>query len=93
MLEAGGVWPSKAIEIGSTLGVVATAAAGQCVGFLSRRFADPYVLAGLLRLSTLDTGDLFARFELISVPRADLTYAARVVSDAILGPVLPPEAD
>ena len=84
VLEAAGLWPGRSVEIGSTLGVVATVAAGQGIGFLARRFAEPYVRAGILRLATLEAGDLFARFDLISAPLADLTHASRIISDAIL---------
>ncbi len=84
-LEAAGLWPRKSVEIGSTLGVVSTSAAGHGVGFLSRRFVEPYVRAGMLRITTLEAEDLFARFDLISPPLSDLTHASRLVSDAILG--------
>jgi DNA-binding transcriptional LysR family regulator len=85
VFEAAGRWPARSIEIGSTLGVVATVAAGQGVGFLSRRFCTPYVQADMLTIAAVDAPDMVARFDLISAPLADLPPAARVVADAILG--------
>ena len=82
-LEAAGVWPRRAIELGSSPGVLAAIVAGHGAGFLNRRYAETYASAGLVRLTGLDTTDLYARFELVSPPVEQLSSGARRVFGAL----------
>jgi len=92
VFEATGVWPAHTVELGSSLGALAAAAAGQGCALLARSFASAWVAAGRVAATSLETGDLYARFELISEPRDNLTETARRVYDGLLRPVPRPDS-
>lgn len=86
-LEDAGVWPSVTVELGSTLGVLAAAAAGYGTGLLPRRYVQPWISMGAITAATLDASDLYARFELISPPASNLTAGARTLYNALQRPI------
>lgn len=83
VLEAAGIWPAMSLEVGSSLGVLAAVAAGEGAGFLPRSYVAQYVAAGLVRATDLATGNLDARFELISAALDDLPVASRRLADGL----------
>jgi DNA-binding transcriptional LysR family regulator len=82
-LESAGVWPARVLEVGSTLGVLSAVAAGVGVGLLARRYVAVHEQAGAVRVTSLETSDLYARFELTAAPPDSLSPAARRVFDAL----------
>ena len=89
VLEDAGVWPRASVELGSTLGVLAAIASGYGAGFLPRRYVLPWISMGRVSAAGLDATDLYARFELISQPRMQLTAGARALHDALQRPIEP----
>ncbi len=83
VLESAGVWPARTLEVGSTLGVLSAVAAGLGVGLLARTYVETHERAGLVRVTSLTTSDLYARFELIAAPPERLSPAARRVFDSL----------
>lgn len=86
ILEANGVWPAEQLELGSSLGALAAAAAGEGAAFLPRSFATPWADAGRISMTMLRASDLYARFELMSEPVDQLPAGVRRVYDALLRP-------
>jgi len=84
VLERAGRWPLGNIELGSSLGVLAAAAAGQGAAFLPRSYAAVWADAGRVRVSSIRTSDLFARFELICESPDQLAPGPRLVYDELL---------
>ena len=91
VLETAGIWPSRSLEVGSSLGVLAAVAAGEGAGFLPRSYVAQYVAAGLVRETELVAASLEARFELISAAVSDLPVASRRIADGLrrAGPLGP----
>lgn len=83
VLETEGIWPSRSLEVGSSLGVLAAVAAGEGTGFLPRSYVAQYVAAGLVRETELVAANLEARFELISAAVSDLPVASRRIADGL----------
>jgi DNA-binding transcriptional LysR family regulator len=86
ILEANGIWPESSLDLGSSLGALAAAAAGEGAAFLPRSYAEPWVTAGRVAVTSLRATDLFARFELISEPADQLTASSRRIFDALIKP-------
>ncbi len=91
-LERHGVWPRATLEAGSSLGVLASVAAGHGAGFLPRSYVAQYHDVGLVGVTRLDGVEMDARFEVISAPVEELPPAARRVADALRRLGLPAEA-
>ena len=83
VLESAGVWPARSLEVGSTLGVLTAVAAGVGVGLLARQYTAVHEQARAVRVTSLETSDLYARFELIGAPPDSLSPAARRMFDAL----------
>ena len=88
-LEAAGTWPSRSLDVGSSLGVLAAVAAGEGAGFLPRSYVAQYVAAGLVQVTGLVAANLDARFELIFAALDDLPAASRRIADGLrrVGPL------
>ncbi len=74
-----GVWPRASAEAGSSVGVLAAAAAGHGVGLLPREFVEPWRRAGLLHVGAVDEPRLVARFEATTAPADQLSPAVAAV--------------
>jgi DNA-binding transcriptional LysR family regulator len=80
-MEERGVYPAETVEVGSSLAVLASAAAGLGAGFLPRSFVEPWVVSGRVSATSLDVG--VARFELIADAPDATTPAARLLFEAL----------
>jgi DNA-binding transcriptional LysR family regulator len=85
VLEAAGVWPERAVEIGSSLGVLAATAAGFGASLLPRRYVEPWLALGGISVTLLDARDLYARFEWIAPPLEHLSAGVQRLHDALRG--------
>ena len=77
-----GLWPDSSVDVGTSLGVLAAAAAGRGVGLLPRGFALPWAEAGRVSLGPIDP-PMVAPFEVITAPRDQLGTATVKLLDAI----------
>ena len=78
-----GVWPRDTAEAGSSVGVLASAAAGHGVGLLPREFVEPWRRAGLVQVGAVDEPRLVARFEAITAPADQLSPSVAAVLDSL----------
>ena len=85
-LEAAGIGPAASVELGSSLGALAAAAAGHGVAFLPRSYAAAWLEAGRVSVSVIRASDLFARFAIVSEPSDNLPVEVRLVYDQLLAP-------
>jgi DNA-binding transcriptional LysR family regulator len=85
-LETAGLGPAESIELGSSLGALAAAAAGHGAAFLPRSYAAAWVEAGRVTVSRLRASDLLARFAIVSEPSEHLSSGAQRVYDQLLAP-------
>ncbi len=77
-----GLWPATSIDVGTSLGVLAAAAAGRGIGLLPHGFAEPWAAAGRVVLAPIEP-ELIARFEVITPPIDQLSAATVTLLDAI----------
>lgn len=83
VLEAAGIWPVRSLEVGSSLGVLAAAAAGHGAALLPRRYVETWVSTGEVSATTLRASDLSARFEWLGAPIEHLGAGVRRVFEAV----------